>query len=107
MGYAQSLAFLMNSSRKNAHPPLGRPLEIPWGRGVLKAKILEAKYEANTGISWGRGCKTKTFCGGGDMDIFWNCTVRIKATWNWPMIQSSELRQGIEHSQYDHVDLTN
>jgi len=34
-------------------------MEIPRGKGVLKAKILEAKYEAKLKISWwGRGCKT-------------------------------------------------
>ena len=36
----------MYSSRKNPYPPHGRSLEIPIGRGVLKVKILEAKYEA-------------------------------------------------------------
>ena len=34
------------SSRKNPYPPHGRLSEIPRGRGVLKVKILEAKYEA-------------------------------------------------------------
>jgi len=38
-------------------------LEIPRGRGVLKAKILEAKYEAKLEFLGG-GCKTKT-CGRG------------------------------------------
>ena len=42
------LFFLINvsSSRKNPYPPHGRSMEIPRGRGVLKAKIIEAKYEA-------------------------------------------------------------
>ena len=36
------------------------------GGGVLKAKILEAKYETKLEFPWagGGGCKTKTFCGG-------------------------------------------
>ena len=34
------------------------------GRGVLKAKILEAKYEAKLEFP------------GGSMDISWNCTVQ-------------------------------
>ena len=36
----------LGSSRKNSYPPQGRSLEIPRGRGVLKVKILEAKYDA-------------------------------------------------------------
>jgi len=35
----------MCSSRKNPHPPHGRSLEILRGRGILKGKFLEAKYE--------------------------------------------------------------
>ena len=31
---------------KNLYPPHGRSSEIPRGRGVLMAKILEVKYEA-------------------------------------------------------------
>ena len=38
------------------------------GGGVLKAKQLEAKYDAKLEFPGG-GCKTKTFCGG-SMDIF-------------------------------------
>jgi len=49
------------------------PMEGHWkflgGGGVLKAKILEAKYEAKLEFLGGRGCKTKTFCGG-SIDIF-------------------------------------
>ena len=57
---------------KNPCPRHGRSSEIPRGRGVLEAKMLEAKYEAKLGFLGGGG-KTKTF-GGGSMDIFWNCT---------------------------------
>ena len=46
------------------------------GGGVLKVKILEAKYEAKLEFPRGSGgAKQKTFRGG-SMDIFWNCTIR-------------------------------
>ena len=46
------------------------------GRGVLKVKILEAKYEAKLEFPGGTGsAKQKTFCEG-SMDIFWNCTIQ-------------------------------
>ena len=38
-----------NRNQKNPYPPQGRSSEIPRRRGLLKAKILEAKYEA---INW-------------------------------------------------------
>ena len=64
----------MCSSRKNPYPPQGRSLEIPRGRGVLKARFLEAMYENKLEFSGGMGgAKQKTFRGG-TMDIFWNCT---------------------------------
>jgi len=63
----------MCGSIENPHPPHGRSLEIPWGRAVLKAKTLEANYEA--GGRW--GAKQKTFCGG-SIDIFWNYTIEDK-----------------------------
>ena len=49
--------------------------------GVLKAKILEAKYEAKLefpGVDEGRKTKQPSSGGGGggvSMDIFWNCTM--------------------------------
>ena len=51
------------SSRNKTYPPHGRSLEILRER-VLKAKVLEAKYEAKLeflgGGGWGGvGCKTK------------------------------------------------
>ena len=52
----------------------GRSSEIPWGRGVLNVKILEAKYEAKLEFPGGRGggAKQKPSLGG-SMDIFgWN-----------------------------------
>ena len=67
----------MCSSRKNPYPPHARSSEIPRGRGVLKAKILEAKYEAKLEFPWGSGgAKQKTFCGA-SMDISWNCTLPV------------------------------
>ena len=45
----------MLSSRKNPYPPQGRSLEIRRGRGVLKVKILEAKYEAKLEFPRGTG----------------------------------------------------
>ena len=44
---------------KKTHPPYGRSLEIPRGPGVLKVKILEAKYEAKLEFPEGWGYKTK------------------------------------------------
>ena len=41
-------------------PPHGRSSEVPRGRGVLKVKILEAKYEAKLEFPRGDGgSKTK------------------------------------------------
>jgi len=54
----------MCSSRKNPYPPQGGSSEIPTGRGVLKAKILEAKYEAKLEFLGGGGCKTKNLLWG-------------------------------------------
>ena len=53
--------MVMCSSRNNPYPPHGRSSEIPRGSGVLKVKILEAKYEAKLEFPGGGdgGCKTK------------------------------------------------
>ena len=64
----------MYSSRKNPYPLHGRLSEIPRGKGVLKVKILEAKYEAKLEFPGGWGAKQITFCRG-SMDIFCNCTI--------------------------------
>ena len=69
----------------NAVPEIIRahPMEGHWkflgGGGVLKVKILEAKYEAKLefpgGGGGGRvGGKQKPFRGR-STDIFWNCTI--------------------------------
>ena len=59
------MSLLLCSSRKNPFPPYGRTLEIPRGRGVLKVKILEAKYEAKLEFPGGMGgAKQKPSVGG-------------------------------------------
>ena len=40
-------------------PPHGRSSEVPRGRGVLKVKILEAKYEAKLEFPGGWGEQNK------------------------------------------------
>ena len=65
--------WTMCSSRNNPNPPHGRSSEIPRGRGVLKVKILEAKYDAKLEFPE----KTLHHCGG-SMDVFWNCTLYLK-----------------------------
>ena len=46
---------VMCSSRNNPYPPHGKSSEIPRGRGLLKAKILEAKYGAKMEFPGGTG----------------------------------------------------
>ena len=52
------------------------------GRGVLKVKILKAKYEAKLEFpEETEGVKQKTFHGGGGgggINIIWNCTFILK-----------------------------
>ena len=54
---------------KNPYSPQGRSIEIPKGRGVLKAKMFQAKYEAKLEFLGGEGAKRKIFCGA-SMDVF-------------------------------------
>ena len=66
----QYLSSCVNSycvvPEKNPYPPHGRSLEMPRGKGVLKAKILEAKYEAKLeSLWWGGGVQNRKTCGGG------------------------------------------
>ena len=49
----------MCSSRKNPYPPHGRLLEILRGKGLLEAKILEAKYEVKLEFPGGREVQNK------------------------------------------------
>ena len=49
----------MRSSSKNPYPAHGRSLGIPRGRGVLKVKILETKYEAKLEFPEGWGVENK------------------------------------------------
>jgi len=59
-------------SRNYPYYPHRRSLEIPRGRGDLKAKLLKGQYEAKLEFPGGcGGAKLKTFRGG-SMDIFWN-----------------------------------
>ena len=43
------------SSSRNPYPSHGRSSEIPRGKGVLKVKILEAKYDAKLEFPKGMG----------------------------------------------------
>jgi len=52
--------YILCDSRKYPYSPYGKSLEIPRGRGVLKAKLLEGKYEAKLEFPAGcRGAKQK------------------------------------------------
>ena len=55
------LVHVMCSSRKNPYSPHGGSLEIPRGRGALKAKFLEAMYENKLVRNFlgGRGMQNK------------------------------------------------
>ena len=61
------------------------------GGGLLKANILEVKYEAELEFTGGEGAKQKTLCGG-SMDIFWNVTIRV-CTLSWLSKFSSAMFQ--------------
>ena len=67
------LLFAMCGSRNYPYYPHGRSLslEIPRGRGELKAKLLEGQYEAK--LEFPGGCGSAKH--GGSMDIFWNYTI--------------------------------
>ena len=54
----------MQFQKKSIPYSYGRSLEIPRGRGVLEAKILEAKYEAKLEFPEGRGYKIKNLLWG-------------------------------------------
>ena len=62
-------------SRKNPYPAHRRSLEIPRGRGVLKAKFVKEMYENVLEFPGGRGGAKQKIFHGGSMDIFWNCTL--------------------------------
>ena len=66
-----------NSKEKiHIHPMEARPSpERPRERRVLKAKSLEAKYEAKLEFPRGRGSAKKNAFPWGSMDIFWDCTM--------------------------------
>ena len=52
---------MLCSFRKYPYSHCGRSLEIPRGRGVLKAKILEAKFEGKLEIPGGEGVQNKQY----------------------------------------------
>ena len=80
--------FRKCSSRKNPYPPHGRSLEIPKGRGVLKGKILEAKYGAKLEFPEGREeAKQKTFHWG--VSIIYKFYLFTVKTFTKEMITSS------------------
>ena len=54
---------IMCGSIKYPYSPDGRSLEIPMGKGGLKAKLLQLKQEAKWGFLGG-GANQKNFCGG-------------------------------------------
>ena len=64
----------MCSSQKSPYPVLRRSLKIPKGRGVLKAKIVEAKYVPKLEFPGGVGVAKQKTIRGGSMNIFWNYT---------------------------------
>ena len=52
--------IILYSSRQNPYPPHGRSSEIPRGRRVLQAKLLEAKFETKVEFpARGRGVQNK------------------------------------------------
>ena len=56
----------MCSSRKNPYSPHGRSLKIRRWKGILKATISEAKYEAKQEfLGGGRGLQNNNFLWGG------------------------------------------
>ena len=71
--FKKSKAHCAVPEKIHTHPMEGHR-KFLGGGGVLKVKILEAKYEAKLEFPGGMGgAKQKTFRGG-SMDIFWNCT---------------------------------
>jgi len=65
----------MCGSRKYSYPHHRGSLEIPRGRGILKAKIFKRKYEPKLEFPEGMGVQTKNTLCWGSMDIFWNNTM--------------------------------
>ena len=64
--HGKLLCLLLYNSRTNPYPPLGRSSEIRRGWEILKAKILEAKYNAKLEFPGEReGAKQENLWGGG------------------------------------------
>jgi len=64
-------------SRKYSYTHHRRSLEIPRGRGVLKAKIFKGKYEPKLEFPEEWGVQIKKNLREGSMDIFWNNTLHV------------------------------
>ena len=67
-------------SRKYSYSPHGRSLEIPRGRGVLKSKMLEEKYEAKLEFPKGEGMQNKKPSMGARVWIF-SGAIQLLAMW--------------------------
>ena len=57
------------------YPPHRRSLDIPRGKGVLEAKVLEETHEAKLKFLVGMGAAKQKPIGGGSKDGFWNLTL--------------------------------
>ena len=74
----------MCSSRKKPNPPHGRSSEIPGGRGVLKVKILEAKYKAKLEFPGETGVQNRKPSVGGVWIFSETVQYKIKLTYIFP-----------------------
>ena len=74
-------SFLLCGSRNYPYYPQGRSLEIPRGRGDLKAKLLEGQYEAK--LEFPGGCSV----GGGEYGYFLELNILI--LWDWTVVTSN------------------
>ena len=61
----------------HTHPKEGHRKFLGGIGPVLKARILEAKYEAKLEFLEGRGVQNKKTFREGCMDIFWICTIVV------------------------------
>jgi len=70
-------------------------LEIPRGKGVLKAKIFKGKYEPKLEFPEGWGVQTKKPLHGASMDMFWNNTLpRLNFLSNYKLNSSTPIKLG-------------
>ena len=83
--------WILCSSRKNPYPPQGRSSEIHKGRGLLKAKILEARYEAELEFpeGGGGGVRTKNPSMGGVWIISGTALLKVVSHTQWPLMKTT------------------